>query len=118
MNVKATEDESLSVEQYREGLERGAVWAKSAGKKQLRRLQTVRDNARLMNDWDLFFGHEDISCVYCAGEIFHHEIEGGDEVNVRPDRDEAAAFWEQLGIPSEDWTDPDFVRGFADGCFQ
>ena len=107
--------DTLNVDLYREGLKQGQVWAKSADKKQLKRLQTARDSARLEDQWETFFGHEDIPCAFDAGEIFHCTIEGGDG---NPDRQLASEFWQSLGVPSENNSDPDFVRGFADGCFQ
>lgn len=101
---------------YERGQALGKEWATSAPAKYLKRLRRARDAARIENEWETFFSQEGDGNTYCAGEIFHHVIMGGDEVHIRPDRDESFGFWESLGVPTEDQVEADFVRGFSDGA--
>ena len=100
---------------YADGQECGRKWARERAEYvELRRLEEIRNEQRRRNEWDGYF--DDTNSAWCAGEIFHHLIMGGDEIYGAPDRSESAEFWEFVGATEEQRTDLKFVLGFADGA--
>lgn len=107
--------QSSQAEAYAVGQSCGRKWAEEAAEWiELNRLSLVRDEQRRRNQWDDLF--DGIGSAWSAGETLHHMLMGGVDVDGNPDRAEAAAFWEGLGVLEEQQTDSRFVLGFADGA--
>ena len=100
---------------YSEGHDCGHKWADDHAEPiELERLIEVRDEQRRRGQWEDWFDGRD--SVWCAGEILHHMIMGGDAVYGGHDRTESAEFWEFVGASDEQQADCQFVLGFADSA--
>lgn len=112
-----TSKQTALAQAYADGQSCGRNWAETKAEwVELTRLVKVRDEQRQWNNWEHFFGGND--SVWSAGETLHQVLMGGDELYGNPNRQEAAEFWESLGVSEEAQGDGRFMQGFADGAVE
>ena len=96
-------------EGYQAGFSKGEKWAsEDAEVHELRRLEKLKATVQYWDDWFEINGTN----AYASHELLYSEIAGYE----RPDRSEAAEFFDYVGANEEDMYDPAYVRGFAEGA--